>query len=76
MLSLKQVGKERKDGSAEYTWEADEEFFTFYKKETGRTKILDKEVGEFILKYITDIVGEEPTPKTNNKKKKKKAKKK
>ena len=50
--------KKYKDGSADYVFTYDEDFIKYYKKETGRTKIDDKEIGDFITKMITELVDE------------------
>lgn len=59
MLKL-EILKENKDGSADVVFDYDEEFISYYKKETGAQVINDKEVGKFITALLYKTVGEEP----------------
>lgn len=60
MLKL-EVIKENKDGTADVVFDYDDTFISYYKKETGRETIDDKEVGQFIVKMLSEGIA--PTPK-------------
>ena len=63
MIRLELV-KENNDGSADYIFDYDAEFESFYKKQTGAKVVRKQNVGKFILRLL-----EEATHTTPNKKK-------
>lgn len=54
MINLIKV-KENSDGTAEYSFDYDDAFIAYYKKETGAKIVRKSNVGKFILKLITQI---------------------
>jgi hypothetical protein len=70
MLKLTEIRK-FKDGSANYVWDADKQFFDFYKKQTGKTEIVEKEVSQFIIEQLFIWCDQNSTPKNKIKKEKK-----
>lgn len=75
MITFREI-KKYKDGSASYQYDYDEEFERFYKEKTGNTKLDNKEVSEFIIKYLTELAGEEPVKEVKKKSVKRTPKKK
>lgn len=69
MLTFKEL-KRYKDGTADYSFSYDKEFEDFYKEKTGKSKLDDKEIGKFILKYLTELAGEQPEKSKRTRKKK------
>jgi hypothetical protein len=69
MIKFTEIKKFR-DGSAQYSYNYDDEFIKFYKAKTGKAKLENKEVSEFIIKYLTELAGvEAEKPKRTRKKK-------
>ena len=52
--------KENSDGSADYTFEYDEEFIKFYKEQTGAQVVRKANVGKFIIKLLEESLGTTP----------------
>jgi len=71
MLKLTEV-KKFKDGTANYVWDASPEFLEYYKKQTGKTEIIEREVSQFITNQLVELCDENGTPKKKIGKEKKK----
>lgn len=70
---LKLIEIERfKDGTANYIWDASDSFLSFYKKETNKSEVIEKEVSQFIKNQIFSIFDGESTLKKDIKEENKK----
>jgi len=70
MFEIKVISVNKK-GIAKCSYKYDKEFLSYYRSETGRKKIVESEVSQFIETYIIntfeDLDLNKPTPKKRRK---------